>query len=416
MFQCDKCVSTFSRIDNLKNHIKQYHSNKSDNFLCNVCSTNYTTNFNLKRHLKEVHKLECVTKKQCQAISSDPILPNILRTSPQPSTSRSSPQPSTSRYSPQPRSTSTTQLSTSDSIPNTSSSSSQPLSVATFCNVCNITLLSKKALLGHYRSIKHKDNSLRNYIEDEDINIVDSAFKCRIIAYRVKDKVSHTLIETFLQAIIDKVTKLIILQKDIHNCLKVNMELYATFSKSDNTGVKIYEIKSFNTKNVIVTETTDINEDYSKFKNVIITKSEEFQERGSGWSLEEVLYLEVNINEYVPLKGGLTFRCLPKKIQQTKAVLNILNYDDACFAWSVVAALHKPKGNPTRSSSYPHYENVLNLKGVAFPMALKDIKKFEQNNNLSVNVYGLENKKIVGPLHFSANICNANPHINLQLD
>lgn len=126
------------------------------------------------------------------------------------------------------------------------------------------------------------------------------------------------------------------------------------------------------------------------------------------------MYLEVNVNKYIPFKGGgSTFKCLPKSIQQKKAVLNILNHDDACFAWSVVAALHKAKGNVTRTSSYPHYDDVLNLRGISFPTPLKKIKKFEKNNNVSINVYGLEHKKIVGPLHFSTNKCNTKPHINL---
>ena len=50
----------------------------------------------------------------------------------------------------------------------------------------------------------------------------------------------------------DKVVKLIQLQIDIHTCIKVNMELYATYSKQDDKCVKIYEIKSFNTKNVLI--------------------------------------------------------------------------------------------------------------------------------------------------------------------
>ncbi|XP_037048459.1 kinesin-related protein 4-like [Bradysia coprophila] len=196
--------------------------------------------------------------------------------------------------------------------------------------------------------------------------------------------------------------------------MKVNLELYALFSKTDSTsGLKIYEIKSFNTQNIVITETSEIGYEYDRFKDVIIVKSENFEETGSGWSIEQVEHLELNMNKYVPFKGGYTYRHLPSNIKHTKAVLNIVNNDEACFAWSVVAALYNAKGNVTRTSSYPHYETVLDLRGISFPTPLKQIKKFEENNDLSINVYGLENKKIVGPLHLSSNKSASKPHINL---
>lgn len=91
--------------------------------------------------------------------------------------------------------------------------------------------------------------------------IIDNAFKSRIVSYRVKNKLTHILIENFLSVIEDKIIKLIQLQRDSHTSVKVNMELYASYSKDDNSGNKIYEIKSFNTKNVIMVNTTDITDE-----------------------------------------------------------------------------------------------------------------------------------------------------------
>ena len=39
------------------------------------------------------------------------------------------------------------------------------------------------------------------------------------------------------------------------------------------------------------------------------------------------------------------------------------------------------------TSHYLEYEKEFNLQGVQFPMALKDIPKFERLNNVSVSVY-----------------------------
>jgi len=52
-----------------------------------------------------------------------------------------------------------------------------------------------------------------------------------------------------------------------------------------------------------------------------------------------------------------------------------------------VAALYSAERHTERESLYPHYTTVLNLKDIEFPMALNQIKKFENQNNISINIY-----------------------------
>jgi len=75
-----------------------------------------------------------------------------------------------------------------------------------------------------------------------------------------------------------------------------------------------------------------------------------------------------------------------------RAVINVQSMGNACFAWSVVAALHSAERKVVRESSYPYYTTVLNLKDIEFPMTLNQIKKFE-NQNISINVYCIEKEK-----------------------
>ena len=42
---------------------------------------------------------------------------------------------------------------------------------------------------------------------------------------------------------------------------------------------------------------------------------------------------------------------------------------------------------------YQKYESELNMSGVHYPVDIKDIDKFEHQNNISVNIYGCEDKK-----------------------
>ena len=153
---------------------------------------------------------------------------------------------------------------------------------------------------------------------------------------------------------------------------------------------------------------TDIPEWFSE--NVIdrfLIKVEDFQERHSGWTLCEILNLVVNMNRYDPIHGGFsTFIELPADVQEKKAAVNIKNQDEFCFLWAVTAALNPAEDHVDRPSSYPYYSSVLKYKGINFPIALKDVSKFEKLNNLSINVYGIEKSKKnceIVPLYLSVN-------------
>lgn len=49
---------------------------------------------------------------------------------------------------------------------------------------------------------------------------------------------------------------------------------------------------------------------------------------GSGWIIDRLIYIDVMIASYNPLRASGHFH-LPKNIKNTRAVLNIINTDDA---------------------------------------------------------------------------------------
>jgi len=72
--------------------------------------------------------------------------------------------------------------------------------------------------------------------------------------------------------------------------------------------------------------------------------------------------------------------------------------------WSVLAALHPAERNPERLSNYKPYENSLNLTGLTFLLAVKDVPKFEkQYPSISVSVLCLGDEGGFVPLHVSNN-------------
>jgi len=86
--------------------------------------------------------------------------------------------------------------------------------------------------------------------------------------------------------------------------------------------------------------------------------------------------------------------------------------DNACFTWSVVAALHLAEKHSEQKSSYPD-TSMLNLKDIEFPMTLNQIKKFENQNYISINVYCIEKKKELSILPIRLTKKKMDKHVNL---
>ena len=116
-----------------------------------------------------------------------------------------------------------------------------------------------------------------------------------------------------------------------------------------------------------------------------------FQSTESAWFFKSVIDLEINNNDYKPLKGS-SYMKLPDKIAARKAIINIQNKDNKCFMWSILRHFHlNDVLNPERLYRLKQYENDLNFKGISFPVKLTDISKFEkQNPNIpSINVFSI---------------------------
>ncbi|KAB0790845.1 hypothetical protein PPYR_14921, partial [Photinus pyralis] len=189
-----------------------------------------------------------------------------------------------------------------------------------------------------------------------------------------------------------------IFKSRIHNALKqdeavkVNAIFCGEFAITQGEKM-LNEYKYFTTSNAAIYRGTDIEEWFKEnVEKPIMTKLSEFQERDSGWALKAVINLGVNINKFTPQLGSLYIE-LPSQIQSKKACVNVKNDDDACFAWAVVSALYPVDKHPQRISKYPHYSSVLKLKGIQFPMTMRQIPNFEKQNSISINVYILKKEK-----------------------
>lgn len=125
----------------------------------------------------------------------------------------------------------------------------------------------------------------------------------------------------------------------------------------------------------------------------MFTSKEEFIMKGSDWIFSKVIYVELCYVVYSPLKGGTYIR-EPNELRSSKSLVNIRNTDQKCFLYSVLAKLYPAKRNPSRVSHYYAYTHKVNMRGIQYPVRVQQITKFENQNDISVNVFGYEDKEI----------------------
>ena len=195
--------------------------------------------------------------------------------------------------------------------------------------------------------------------------------------------------------------------------IKWHMSCAIKFVKYDKEGNEIDTVAFFTSRCVTKLpqeneETLNLSIDQAYYK--MFVDCQEFQREGSGWAIDEVLYLKLMMAKYVPLKGS-QYMNLPPKVKNSKAVINIQNDDDdKCFLWSVLAYLYEANHNRERVNHYKQYETELKMNGIVYPVAVKDVPKFEKQN-ISVNVFGYEDGYY--PLYISRN--QQEKHVNLLL-
>ena len=106
--------------------------------------------------------------------------------------------------------------------------------------------------------------------------------------------------------------------------------------------------------------------------------------------------LEIFITKFKPLNGK-SYKPFPKVIVKKKAVINKENDDDQCFKWAVTRALNPvdrdSERNPNRiTKALKNQSEKYNWNEIESPTKLKDIHKFEMNNNVNINVFSFDNE------------------------
>ncbi|KAK3104922.1 hypothetical protein FSP39_013260 [Pinctada imbricata] len=272
------------------------------------------------------------------------------------------------------------------------------------CTVCGKSFKQRKHLLRHQRSI-HGGNNLECSTCHAKFNRKDNLERHMKAHQNTRKRKSSS--EENEGSKRSKET----LQKT--RGIKWYLTLYVKFVKYNQNNEAVYAELVFRSINFALTNASEIQQHLANAFQKLHNSYQNFERDGSGWTIDKIYKLEISTAEYVPLSGS-SYIPLPPSIQKKKAVLNIQNNDQKCFLWSIIASIHPVyrTDSPYRVSNYIQYEEELKTDGLVFPVPLSQIKHFEKKNEVSVNVFGLENNEIF-PLQITEE--RSGHHVNLLL-
>ena len=227
-----------------------------------------------------------------------------------------------------------------------------------------------------------------------------SALKNYAVQYVIKGEPLYGPAE-FLQIAKPYVINIMASNRNIKTKLYLNC--YMTRTDSDGfTVIKKFAFHSVGQK--IITEATDVNEIYGEMLDEIEEEIQKVEQaEGSGWVFLEVENLTLHTDIWDPIKAS-SYIDLPKELKNKNAIINMKNEDnDKCFLWCVLRALNPKDKNAERiDKDLKSKENTLNMEGIAYPVSLKDINRFEkQNLDISISVLGYSKDEKIYPLRIS---------------
>lgn len=282
-----------------------------------------------------------------------------------------------------------------------------------FCDKCNM-YLNKSQYAYHLRTNKHKANC-DAIVVDENLTLTINDFNEKLERYTLNNSREELLFpEEFFKDAECTVVKLLNSSLIKHITFKFNFEIICDYVKMNEDNM-IAATMAHISKMKIMTRADDLQDMYWNTCQEICVKMSEFQERDSGWTLVTIRNLNININQFCITKGS-QYITTPSSLKRKRACLNIKNNDVFCFKWCIIAALYPGENLSDDEKELVSSYNILNInedeitvgslllnfKNLIFPLSLKDIKRFETNNDISINVFGYQNENICGPYYLTS--------------
>ena len=152
---------------------------------------------------------------------------------------------------------------------------------------------------------------------------------------------------------------------------------------------------AFNSRMLNVYNLSDMNKIVDSMISHMVQQIENLVLKDSKLVFNEVMHMGVDFHRF-NLTRGSSYLPLPDWLACKKALINPKNSDLECFKWAVITAMRWEEigKNPKQITKLKRFENDFDWTGVGFPASFGTIKRFESQNQISINVLAVEDKRI----------------------
>ena len=176
--------------------------------------------------------------------------------------------------------------------------------------------------------------------------------------------------------------------------------LKVTFMKMKDSDY-IYKSAYFNSLAQIVMNPNDISSSLELAQQQIMNQIGAWLSEGSGWTISSIDEHYLDTVVYEPMKGN-SYIPLPVELRNSaKGLINIQNKENECFRLCHIRYLNPQNKDPQRVKIIvKEMVPQLNYQGAEFPVNVKHYSKIEEQNSITINVFGYEEEQFY-PIYIS---------------
>ena len=159
-------------------------------------------------------------------------------------------------------------------------------------------------------------------------------------------------------------------------------------------GIESVEL-AFNSRMLSVYNLSDMGEIVSAMIEHMQQQIENPALRDSKFVFDGVIHMDIDFHR-LNLTRGSSYIPLPEWLAKKGAIINPKNSDMECFKWAVIAAMKwkAVDNHPERISKPRRYEDDFDWDGMKFPASIRDIKRFESRNEITINILAFQDKNV----------------------
>ena len=140
------------------------------------------------------------------------------------------------------------------------------------------------------------------------------------------------------------------------------------------------------TSNNMIYQENEVGDAIDSMSREIMARNENHIRNESNLRIERIYYVTILFSRFAPL-AGRHYIALPAFLQAKRAIMNVQNHDDRCFAYAILSALYPDVSHPERANSYLQFLSQEGLNEITYPVLPCDIAGIEEQLDLKINLF-----------------------------